>query len=110
MPVTPRMIAAMRSESASDLVHRLANELEPEGPGKIINVTTEPPICGTVVAMGRPICDECRQPVSIDVSVGDVVVYHKMSGLEIEIDREAHVMLKPHDVLLIWRPDSVKES
>lgn len=105
-----QMIASMRSETAGDLVQKLAEEIAPMQPGRIVNVTTEPPICGRVVAIGRPICEECRRPIALDLSVDDVVVYHREAGYEIKIDGVEHVFLKPHDVLLIWRPDPVKES
>lgn len=108
--VDRQLIAAMRSENAGDFVHKLAEEIAPSDPGKLILVKTEPPVCGRVVAIGKPFCEDCRQPVSIDVLAGDVVVYRSVSGLEIKIDDVDHVMLRPHDVLLIWRPDPVKES
>lgn len=107
--VDRQLIAAMRSENAGDFVQKLAEEIAPIDPGKIVLVKTEPPVCGRVVALGKPFCEECKRAISVDISVGDVVVYHKMSGMEIGIDDVAHVMLKPHDVLLIWRPDP-KES
>ena len=107
--IARQMIAAMKSDAA-DFVHKLAEEIAPSDPGKIILVQTEPPICGTVIALGKPFCEECKRPVTLDVAVGDVVVYHKTAGFEIGVDGVSHVLLKPHDLLLIWRPDPVKES
>lgn len=107
--IARQMIAAMKSDAA-DFVQKLAEEIAPSDPGKIVLVKTEPPVCGTVIALGEPFCEECRRPVSLDVHPGDVVVYHKTAGFEIGIDGVSHVLMKVNDLLLIWRPDPVKES
>lgn len=107
--IARQMIAAMKSDAA-DFVQKFAEEISPSDPGKIILVKTEPPVCGTVMALGKPFCEDCKRPITLDVAVGDVVVYHKTAGFEIGIDGVSHVLLKPVDLLLIWRPEPEKES
>lgn len=107
--IARQMISAMKSDAA-DFVQKLAEEIAPSDPGKIVLVKTEPPVCGTVMALGKPFCEDCKRPITLDVAVGDVVVYHKTAGFEIGIDGVSHVLLKPVDLLLIWRPEPEKES
>lgn len=101
--VARQLVAAMKSDQR-DYVQSLAEQM-PEQHGSIVLVQTVPPVCGRVIAVGKPFCEECRQPVSLDVSVGDVVVYHASAGYEVSIDNVEHVILKPADVLLLWRAD-----
>ncbi len=101
--VDRQMIAAMRSHDA-EFVRKLAEEISPSK--GLVLVKTTPPVTGTVIAIGRPFCEACQSPISLDIAAGDVVVYHPTAGMEIAIDGVAHVMMQPHDVLVQWRPDA----
>lgn len=70
-------------------------------------VTLRPPVQGTVMAIGRPFCTDCHRPASVDLEVGDVVVYPKTAGLDCSADGEPFVVMNLDDVLVIWRPEGV---
>lgn len=103
--VARQLLAAMRSEGQEQWMRDMAKALEPE-PGKIALVSTVPPVSGRVIAVGRPFCTSCRDGIESQVRVDDVVVFPKTAGMEIEIDGAAHLMMRPDDILLIWRHEA----
>lgn len=56
----------------------------------------EKPLRGTVLAVGPGTKDEEMQ-----LKVGDVVLYGKYAGTEVEIDRENVIIMRQNDVLAI---------
>jgi chaperonin GroES len=54
---------------------------------------------GEVVAVGSGALDERGRLVSIDVRVGDVVLFGKSSGTEMRLNDEELVIMKEGDVL-----------
>jgi chaperonin GroES len=56
----------------------------------------EKPLKGTVVAVGKGTKDE-----EMAVKVGDVVLYGKYAGTEIEIDNEKYLIMRQSDVLAV---------
>lgn len=100
-----QLIAAMRSDGQEQWIRDIAKAMDPTE-GQIALVTTVPPVSGRVIAVGRPFCTTCREGVESQVHVDDVVVFPKTAGMEIEIDGAAHLMMRPDDILLIWRPEA----
>lgn len=62
----------------------------------IPDTAKEKPLRGTVLAVGPGTKDEAMQ-----VKVGDVVLYGKYAGTEVEIDRETVLIMRQSDVLAI---------
>ena len=62
----------------------------------IPDTAKEKPLRGTVLAVGPGTKDEAMQ-----VKVGDVVLYGKYAGTEVEIDHETVLIMRQSDVLAI---------
>ena len=62
----------------------------------IPDTAKEKPLRGTVLAVGPGTKDEAMQ-----VKVGDVVLYGKYAGTEVEIDRETVLIMRQSEVLAI---------
>lgn len=61
---------------------------------------------GRVVSIGRPFCPECNAEASIDVKVGDVVLFHTSVGHEITSSQGHHLLVIGfQDVLAVYEPD-----
>lgn len=58
---------------------------------------TEKPLKGEVIAIGKP-----KGIEEMEVSVGDIVLYGKYAGTEININDETYLLLVQNDVLLIF--------
>lgn len=56
----------------------------------------EKPLKGTVLAVGPGTKDE-----TMEVKVGDVVLYGKYAGTELEIDNEKIIIMRQSDVLAV---------
>ena len=62
----------------------------------IPDTAKEKPLRGTLLAVGPGTKDEAMQ-----VKVGDVVLYGKYAGTEVEIDRETVLIMRQSDILAI---------
>lgn len=61
----------------------------------------EKPQKGTVLSAGPGDRDEDGKRITMDVKVGDVVLYAKYSGTEIKVDSKKLLILRETDVLAI---------
>ena len=61
----------------------------------------EKPSEGTVVAVGTGRILDNGQKVSLEVKIGDKVIYSKYGGSEVKIDNEDFIILSERDVLAI---------
>lgn len=61
----------------------------------------EKPSEGTVVAVGSGRVLDNGQKVSLEVKIGDKVIYSKYGGTEVKIDGEEYIILAERDVLAI---------
>jgi len=59
----------------------------------------EKPMQGKIVAVGVGIRDEKGNIVPLDVKVGDVVLYGKWAGTEVEIDGKKLMVMKESDIM-----------
>lgn len=59
----------------------------------------EKPMTGVVLAVGPGRLDDEGKRTPVSVKKGDVVLYGKYSGTEVEIDGEQHVILKESELL-----------
>ncbi len=65
------------------------------------DTASEKPQQGTVVAVGPGGRDEDGEYISMDVSVGDTVLFAKYAGTEIKVDGKKVLILKESDVLAL---------
>lgn len=61
----------------------------------------EKPQEGKVVAAGPGARDKKGKRISMEVSVGDNVLYSKYSGTEVKIDNQEYLIIKESDILAI---------
>jgi chaperonin GroES len=76
-------------------------EAEEKTPGGIIipDTAKEKPVEGEVLAVGPGVRDETGTVRSLDVKVGDHVLFGKWAGTEVIIDGEDRLILKEADIL-----------
>ena len=78
-------------------------EEEPKTKGGIVlpDTAKEKPQEGKVIAVGTGRVLENGQRVPLEVQEGDIVVFAKYGGTEIEIDGEEYVILSERDLLAV---------
>lgn len=78
-------------------------EEEPKTKGGIVlpDTAKEKPQKGKVIAVGTGRVLENGQKVPLEVKEGDIVVFAKYRGTEIEIDGEEYVILSEEDLLAV---------
>jgi len=78
-------------------------EEEPKTKGGIVlpDTAKEKPQKGKVIAVGTGRILENGQRVPLEVKEGDIVVFAKYGGTEIEIDGEEYVILSERDLLAV---------
>jgi chaperonin GroES len=78
-------------------------EEEPKTKGGIVlpDTAKEKPQKGKVIAVGTGRILENGQRVPLEVKEGDIVVFAKYGGTEIEIDGEEYVILPERDLLAV---------
>jgi chaperonin GroES len=78
-------------------------EEEPKTKGGIVlpDTAKEKPQKGRVIAVGTGRILENGQRVPLEVKEGDIVVFAKYGGTEIEIDGEEYVILSERDLLAV---------
>ena len=70
----------------------------------------EKPQKGVVVAAGPGARDEDGKRISLDVSVGETVLFAKYAGTEFKVDGKKLLILKESDLLAIVTPDEKKKK
>ena len=84
------------------LIVRRLEEGEQKIGGIIIPDTAkEKPQQGTVIAVGNGKVDDDGKRVSLDVKVGDRILFGKYAGQEIKLDGEEYFIMKEDDVLAV---------
>lgn len=78
-------------------------EEEPKTKGGIVlpDTAKEKPQKGKVIAVGSGRILDNGQKLPLEVKEGDIVVFAKYSGTEIEIDGEEYVILSERDLLAV---------
>jgi chaperonin GroES len=93
------MAAKVRPLQDRVIVKRVEEKEERSAGGIIIPDTAkERPQQGKIVAVG-PGKREDGKVLSLDVKVGDRVLFGKYSGTEIKLDGEEHLILREEDIL-----------
>jgi chaperonin GroES len=83
------------------LVKRLETEEKTAGGIYIPDSAKEKPMKGEVVAAGPGKLDEAGKRVKPTVKAGDLVLFAKYAGTEINIDGEEHLVMREDDILAI---------
>jgi chaperonin GroES len=81
------------------VVKRIDAEEKTAGGIIIPDTAKEKPQQGEVIAVGPGARNEQGQLVSLDVQVGDTVLFGKWSGTEVKIDGEDLLIMKESDIM-----------
>ena len=81
------------------IVKRLEEEEKTKGGIIIPDTAKEKPQEGKVTAVGKGKMNEDGKIISMDVKVGDRILFGKYSGSEIKIDGEEHLIMREEDIL-----------
>src|SRR5690242_7129906 len=81
------------------LVRRIQADEKTAGGIIIPDTAKEKPSQGEVVAVGPGGRDETGKLISIDLKVGDHVLFGKWSGTEVKIDNEELLIMKESDIM-----------
>lgn len=81
-------------------------------PGGIIipDAAKEKPVTGKVLAVGNGRVLENGTVRSLDVKVGDVVLYGKYAGSEVTVDGSKLVLIREEEVLAVQEGEPVRRS
>ena len=88
----------MNVKPLSDRVLIQPNPAEEKTAGGLIipDTAKEKPLAGKVIAVGPG-----TKEVTMEVKVGDQVLYGKYAGQEIQVDGEDYLIMKQNDILAI---------
>ena len=81
------------------IVKRLDNERKTASGIVIPDNAAEKPDQGEIVAVGPGKRDDNGKVNTLDVKVGDRVLFGKYSGTEVKIDGEEHLIMREDDIL-----------
>jgi chaperonin GroES len=81
------------------LVRRMAEEEKTAGGIIIPDTAKEKPQRGEVVATGKGRVNEEGKQISLEVKVGDKVLFSKYSGTELKLEGKEYLMMREEDVL-----------
>ncbi|CAN1550016.1 GroS Co-chaperonin GroES (HSP10) [Caulobacteraceae bacterium] len=81
------------------LVKRVEEETKTKGGIIIPDTAKEKPQEGEVVAVGPGARDEDGERISMDLKVGDRILFGKWSGTEVKIDGDDLLIMKESDVM-----------
>ena len=93
-------MADFKIQPLADRVIVKAKEAEETTKGGIIlpDTAKEKPIEGKVVAVGSGRITDDGKTISMNVKVGDTVLYGKYSGTEIKINGEEYLIMRESDI------------
>ena len=83
------------------IVKRTEEEETTKGGIIIPDAAKEKPIEGKVVAVGNGKAQEDGKRIPLDVKEGDVVLFGKYAGTEIQINGEEHLIMREDDIVAI---------
>ncbi|MFA5902599.1 MAG: co-chaperone GroES [Desulfobacula sp.] len=90
---------SLRPLSDRILVQRIEEDVKTKGGIIIPDTAKEKPVEGKVVATGKGRMGEDGKLLSMDVKVGDRVLFSKYGGTEVKIDGSDYLILRQDDVL-----------
>jgi chaperonin GroES len=108
----PRLAAQVRSRAATVRTEYVFDEGAPRWvtcestrTTRLPDTAKEKPQRGRVLAVGPGARDESGEPVPIDLTEGDEIIFSRYGGTEIRIDEDEYLILRESDVLarVGWR-------
>jgi len=81
------------------IVERLEEESKTAGGLIIPDTAKEKPQKGKIIAAGKGKVTEDGKVLSLDVKVGDMILFGKYSGTEIKVEGKEYLMMREDDVL-----------
>ncbi len=84
------------------LVRRMAEEEKTAGGIIIPDTAKEKPQRGEVVATGKGRVTEDGKVLSLEVKVGDKILFSKYSGTELKLDGAEYLMMREEDILGVF--------
>jgi chaperonin GroES len=81
------------------IVERLEEESKTAGGLIIPDTAKEKPQKGKIIAAGKGKVTEDGKILTLDVKVGDLILFGKYSGSEIKVDGKEYLMMREDDVL-----------
>jgi chaperonin GroES len=81
------------------VLRRIEAEAKSSGGIIIPDTAKEKPQQGEVVSVGPGGRDDTGKLISIDVKVGDRVLFGKWSGTEVKIDNQEYLIMKESDIM-----------
>jgi chaperonin GroES len=92
------------------VVKRIDAEEKTAGGIIIPDTAKEKPQQGEVIAVGHGARNEQGQLVSLDVQVGDIVLFGKWSGTEVKIDGEDLLIMKESDIMGVLEQSAAQKK
>ena len=92
------------------VVRRIEAEQKSAGGIIIPDTAKEKPQQGEVIAVGPGARNEQGQLVSLDVKVGDTVLFGKWSGTEVKIDGEDLLIMKESDIMGVLEQSAAQKK
>ena len=83
------------------IVKRMEEERMSSGGIVIPDSATEKPIRGEILAVGNGKILDNGEKRSLDVSVGDTILFGKYSGTEVKVDGEELLVMREEDIMAI---------
>lgn len=83
------------------IVKRVEEERTTPGGIVIPDSATEKPIRGEVIAVGNGKILENGEQRSLDVKVGDTVLFGKYSGTEVKVDEDELLVMREDDIMAV---------
>ena len=83
------------------IVRRMEEEKTSPGGIVIPDSATEKPIKGEVIAVGKGKILESGEVRPLDVKVGDMILFGKYSGTEVNVDGEELLVMREDDITAI---------
>jgi chaperonin GroES len=81
------------------VVRRVEEDTKTKGGIIIPDTAQEKPMQGEVIAIGPGGRDEAGKLISIDLKVGEMVLFGKWSGTEVKIDGNELLIMKESDIM-----------
>jgi chaperonin GroES len=81
------------------IVKRLEEEEKTKGGIIIPDTAKEKPQEGKVIAVGKGKMTDDGKLITLDVKVGDKILFGKYSGTEVKIEGEEHLIMREEDIL-----------
>jgi chaperonin GroES len=92
------------------VVKRIDAEEKTAGGIIIPDTAKEKPQQGEVIAVGPGARNEQGQLVSLDVQVGDIVLFGKWSGTEVKIDGQDLLIMKESDIMGVLEQSAAQKK